>query len=197
MVNRNKKLIINKWMPAILAMMFFCSIILYTQAAPVKEQEKVTSEPHPQQLANYEVEDGSRFALCRDFSAYVNRQIPFYYYLGLKPDPQFKKFKLPRLKEMKGVNTKEVIAVLKKAANARSKEYIDTVLYSASDKKRLEHTQRRDRNWQEAEATYLSDKSTFYSAYMDVNHSGKKNHVLITKVEYPLTKRNAAFENFL
>ena len=107
----------------------------------------------------------------------------------------FENFRLPRLNEIKDVDTKKVIAVLKEATDTRFKEYLDKVFQRPSDKpKRIEHTHRHERDWLELEVTYLSDNTTFYSAYMDVNHSGQKDYVLITKVEYSLTKRNAAFE---
>ena len=49
-------------------------------------------------LATFTITRGSRFSLCRDFTAYVNRQPPFYYFKELKTDPLFKDLTLPRLK---------------------------------------------------------------------------------------------------
>lgn len=168
--------------------MFLCSIILNTQAVEVQDQEKLINEPYTQQLADYEIEDGSRFALCRDFSAYINRQTPFYYYVGLKPDPLFKDFKLPRLKS---VDQDYGIAVVKEKIDS----YFEDSLEKELDKqKTIELTQKHNSNWLNGD--YFKYDVSFYTAYIDVNQSGQKNHLLISKLVYPLTKRNAEFEYY-
>lgn len=141
---------------------------------------------YAEQLANYSIIDGSRFALCRDFTAYLNRQTPFYYYLELKPDPLFKDFAIPHLKE---VDKDYGIAVIKERIDTNFKEELAKI---SDEKKILELTQKHEKDW--LNNGYFKNESTFYTAHIDANHSGKKNNLLVLRIITTLHRRNASFE---
>jgi|GEM_PF-1841016 len=157
-----------------------------THSKEKTDQHIIASEPYTQKLANFTIVDGSRFKLCQDFNDYLNRQTPFYYFLELKPDPLFSEFKLPHL-----------ITADKDYGLAIVKERIDSVfkedLEKVSDKqKKIELIKKHERDWLNSD--YLNYEVTYYKSRMDINHSGKKDDVLIVKTEYPLTGRNKAFK---
>lgn len=162
-----------------------CTVSFYTQATELDEQTEFFSQPYTQQLANYEVEKGARFDLCRDFRDYLNRQKPFYYFLGLKPDDLFKGFKLPYLVK---VDKEYALSVIQELSEQKLQDKLTKAL---TKQEKIKLTEKHKGNWRSS--YFLKEENQYYTAYMDVNHSGKKDHVLIKRGVYSLQRRSADF----
>lgn len=173
---------------SVIAVLFLLSFYTYSNlpSKKIKEKALMNNMDYAENIASYTIEDGSRFKLCRDFADYVNRQPPFYYYLGLKPDPLFKNFKIPYLNE---VDKNYGLSVVKKKIDTHFEQRLAKI---SDEQKKIELVKKHKKGW--LKSLYLNEETKFYTAKIDVNHTGKKNDILISKLIYPLTKRNADFK---
>ncbi|AZZ93116.1 hypothetical protein EUZ85_21300 [Hahella sp. KA22] len=111
--------------------------------------------------ADYKMEKGKGLELCHEFLDYLNRKPPEYYFMGLKPDEEFKGFYVPK---MTPVDKGKYLAA-----------------YEGYYLKNLDKNNHvfSEESWLTEKKYYLSDEVETYISRADGNNDGKKEDVLI------------------